>query len=486
MNPIPRREFIKRSCAMSAGLAAWPLLSSAAESGSKATLPNFIVYMSDDHGWLFSEPYGNKDIHTPNLTQLAAEGVKFTHAFNASPSCGPSRTAMLTALWPARNGAMPNHHPPIPGVEGLPDVLKALGYETALIGKVAHNDFAKYYQFDHVAGPMLGATNTVEVEKFLAGRDASKPLCLFFGSHFPHTPWLKNAGYDPAKFTLPPTWVDTPVMREQYARYATSVSATDKLLGEYRALVKKHVPGDSLFIYTVDHGAQMPFGKWDLYDAGTRIPFIAVWPDKLKPGTVNDAMICLPDLLPTFIELAGGKVPDGLDGKSFAGLLRGNTATHRDHVFTAQWGDGDYNVYPSRALRTREWKYIRNLHPEFQHHTHVSRSANEANGPEYWRSWQEKAKTDPAAAAIVQRFIIRPAEELYDLIADPYEQHNLAADPKQVGRLASMRVELTAWMKQQGDQETVFGQPLLIGEPVTPIGGGKKNPPRHKNAGADL
>jgi uncharacterized sulfatase len=88
---------------------------------------------------LFSEPYGNQDIHTPNLARLAAEGTTFTHAFNASPSCGPSRTAMLTALWPARNGAEPNHKPPKPGLEELPAVLKALGYEVAAIGKVAHN-----------------------------------------------------------------------------------------------------------------------------------------------------------------------------------------------------------------------------------------------------------------------------------------------------------------------------------------------------------
>ena len=99
--------------------------------------------------------------------------------------------------------------------------------------------------------------------------------------------------------------VDTPVMREQYAKYLSSVSATDALLGKFRALVKKHVSGDTVFVYTSDHGAQLPFGKWDLYDAGTRLPFIVSWPGVLKPGTANDATICLPDLLPTFIELAG-------------------------------------------------------------------------------------------------------------------------------------------------------------------------------------
>lgn len=448
------------------GLASGPLLSRAAQTASKSNLPNLVVYMSDDHGMLFSEPYGATNLHTPNLARFAAEGMRFTHAFNTSPSCGPSRTSMLTALWPARHGAEPNHKPPKPGVTGLPAVLKSLGYETACFGKVAHNDYAKYYNFDVVHGPNIGAIDTDAVEQFLATRDTSKPLCLFFGSHYPHVPWVKDEGYDPGQVKLPPTFVDTPETRRQCTDYYTSVSHTDGLAGRFRALVEKHVPGDTLFIYTTDHGAQWPFAKWDLYDAGIRIPFIAIWPGKLKPGSTNDAMICLADLLPTFIELAGGKVPDGLDGKSFAGILRGATTQHRDRVFNTQSGDGDYNVYPSRSLRTSEWKYILNLHPEFQHHTHDTRHRT-GNGILYWRTWLEEAKTNPAAAAVVKRFVERPAEELYHLKTDPYEMHNLAADPKQATRLASMRAEVKGWMDQQADKQPVFGKPLLIGEPVT-------------------
>ena len=449
---------------------------SIATAETKAAPPNIVVFISDDHGIWDSEPYGAKDIHTPNLTKLAAEGMKFTHAFAASPSCGPSRTALLTGLWPARNGAEPNHKPKRPDVAGLPTALHALGYEVAAIGKVAHNDFAKYYDFDFVAGPSVGATDTVAVEKYLAGRDKSKPLCLFFGTHYPHTPWLENKTYDPAALKLPPTFVNTAITQKQRAQYATSVTAADRLLGEVRELTRQNVPGDTLFIYTADNGAAWPFAKWDVYDASVHEPFIAVWPGHLKPASTNAAMICLPDMLPTFIELAGGKVPVGLDGRSFAGLLRGETSTHRDRVFATCSGDGDFNVYPSRSLRTREWNYILNLHPEFQHHTHISRSSGAANGIVFWQSWLAAARTNAFAASVVKRYIERPAEELYDLKADPFELHNLAADPKQAERLSSMRTELKAWIKEQGDQETVFGKPLLIGEPVTLIdrGAGKK------------
>ena len=203
------------------------------------------------------------------------------------------------------------------------------------------------------------------------------------------------------------------------------------------------------------------------------------WPGHLKPNTTSDAMVCWPDLLPTFIDLAGGKVPAALDGRSFAGVLRGTTPTHRDRVFATHSGDGDFNVYPIRAVRTRDWKYIRNLHPEFQYHTHMSRSTG-PHRPLFWDSWLAAAKSTRAAAVVVSRYIEHPAEELYDLAADPFELRNLAADPTQSARLAAMRTDLDAWMKQQGDTQTVFGQPLRIGEPVTNIAAGsaqKKSAP---------
>jgi N-sulfoglucosamine sulfohydrolase len=476
MKSLSRREFIKRSGAAGAGLAAWPILSKAADAPSRSALPNLVVYMSDDHGMLYSKPYGHPDIHTPNFEQLASEGVRFTQAFNASPTCGPSRTAMLTGLWPARNGAEPNHKPPKPGVTGLPGVLKALGYEMACFGKIAHNDYAKFYNFDIVHGPNIGYEKSADVVNYLTTRDKSKPLCLFFGVRFPHVPWAVNAGYDPASLHLPPTLVDTPGMRSEFSRYCTSVSKSDAVLGEVRAAVKEHLPGETLFVYTADHGAQLPFAKWDLYDAGTRVPLLVSWPGHVEAGTTRDATVCLPDLLPTLIEIAGGKVPEGLDGKSFAQVLIGKTNVHRDRTFATHSGDGDFNVYPCRSLRKDGFKYILNLHSEFQHHTHISRSPNPNSGMAYWQTWLEAAKTDPAAAAIVKRYTERPAEELYDLKADPYEMHNLAADLAQAQRLATMRTELKAWMKDQGDTETVFGKPLLIGQPITliPEGGGQR------------
>lgn len=435
-------------------------------------LPNIVVFIADDHSMVDSAAYGSTEVRTPNMAALAADGMKFTHAFIASPSCGPSRTALLTGLWPARNGAEPNHKPKNPGIASLPPALHALGYETAAIGKVSHNLFSKDHGFDFVDGETKGLSETAPVARFLTQRDASKPLCLFVGTRHPHTPWSETPAYPADAVRIPPAHVDTSVTRSERAAYLTDITKADTLLGEVRSLAREKIPGDTLFIYTADHGSAWPFGKWSLYDYGIRIPFIISWPGHLKPGSTSDAMICWPDLLPTFIELAGGTVPVGLDGKSFAGVLWGNTTTHRERVFTTHSGDGDFNVYPIRSVRTRDWKYLLNPHPEFQQHTHISRSTG-PSGYVYWKTWLEAAALNPAAAAVVKRYTERPAEELYDLAADPSELKNLADDPAQATRLTAMRQELRAWMKEQGDQETVFGTPLPVGQPVTMITPGK-------------
>ena len=122
-------------------------------------------------------------------------------------------------------------------------------------------------------------------------------------------------------------------------------------------------------------------------------------------------------------------------------MLKGEKAAHRDKVFVTHSGDGAMNRYPLRAVRTRDWKYVRNLDPAAEHHTHIDKAAG-GDGRDYWDSWVERAKTDPAAAAVVRRYHTRPAEELYDLAADPWELKNLAADPKHAGRLKALRADL--------------------------------------------
>jgi arylsulfatase A-like enzyme len=424
--------------------------------------PDLVVFISDDHAQLDATPYGATDVRTPHLQQLARDGLVFTHGFIASPACAPSRAALLTGLMPARNGAENNHTYKRDDIASLPETLRALGYQTAAFGKVAHGpkDVARH-GFD-VTDPSHSAA---VVGKFLAERDRRKPLCLFVGTHDPHVPWPELDGYDPAKINLPPTHLDTPETRAFRARYYTAVTKADTQLGDIRALARTHLDATrTLFVYTSDHGAQWPFGKWNLYDAGIRVPLLVAWPGVVASGTRTAAMVQWIDLLPTLIEAAAGTVPAGLDGRSFLSVLRGHATDHREAIFTTHSGDGRMNVYPIRSLRTEAWKLIVNLHPEFAHTTHIDK-ALARDGGRYWLSWFEKSTTDPAAAATVRRYHERPAVELYDLRTDPFEQRNLAALPAHAARVDELRARLTAWMKTQGDQATVFNEPRLLSDP---------------------
>jgi arylsulfatase A-like enzyme len=442
-----------------------------------ADKPNLVVFIADDLGVLDCQPYGAKDVRTPNMQRLAAEGLLFTQAFVASPSCAPSRAALLTGLMPARNGAEANHSKPRAEIKKLPAYLQELGYEVAAFGKVSHYNFGKDYGFDRVSGEGFRNYEGIDqAAQYLKDRQRDKPLCLFVGTNWPHVPWPEGDSYEEAKVELPTTHVDTPQTRHWRTRYCAAVTKADDDLGAIRAAIGRHLdPKNTYTFFTSDHGAQWPFGKWNLYDAGIRVPLIVYGPG-VKAGAATGAMASWVDLLPTLVELARGQPPQDIDGRSFAAVLRGETTKHRDEIFTTHSGDGRFNVYPIRAVRDDRWKLILNLHPEYQHATHINRAAS-GDGLSYFRSWEDAAKSDRRAADIVARYKVRPAVELYDLGADPQEQHNLAADPQHAGRVAAMRAKLEAWMKDQGDTRKVFNEPLLAGQeatPIAPAGGAKK------------
>jgi uncharacterized sulfatase len=414
--------------------------------------PHVVFFIADDLGWADCSPHGGKDVPTPNMARLAADGVTFTHAFVASPSCAPSRAALLTGLDPMRNGAMLNHARPRAGVKKWPAYFRQLGYETAAVGKVAHYAQVTEYGFDHASHFKYHEDTCVQAAvKWLEARKPGKPLCLLVGTNWPHVPWPKESPLDRGKIGLPPTQVDTKETREARARYLAAVASADRDLGLVYGAARKHLGKNVLFLFSSDHGSQFPFGKWNGYDAGIRTPLIAAWPGRIKPGTTAKAMVSWIDILPTCLEAAGGKAPESIGGRSFLAVLTGRKDSHRDKVFVTHSGDGDMNRYPLRAVRTREWKYVRNLDPGAEHHTHVDKAAA-GDGRAYFDSWAAKAKTDPSAAATVRRYHTRPAEELYDLAADPWELKNLAAEPKHADRLKAMRADLDAWMKAQGDE----------------------------------
>ncbi|HEV2296271.1 MAG TPA: sulfatase [Tepidisphaeraceae bacterium] len=439
-------------------------------AGAQTTPPHIVLFIADDFSWHDAEPYGATDVRTPNMAKLAKQGMRFDHAIAASPTCTPSRSAIYTGLFPFRNGAHPNHSLIKEGIRTLPDYFKELGYRVVLAGKT-HVGPREQFAFEYLKGSnfmpsgkkhvLWTELDTGVVDRLLAEHEkGAQPLCLLVCTHSPHVFWPNNEGYDPAAIDIPPYLLDTPQTRRMRARYYTDVTLMDSQLGDVMASLDKHGYVDNtLLIFTADQGAQWPMAKWTLYDAGIRAPLIVRWPGRVTQDSSSGAVVSLIDLLPTMLEAAGGSAPNDLDAKSFLPVLRGNADHHRDATFAINTGDKTMNRSPMRAVRTAKYKYILNLKPQTPFKTHITDAGGE-DGLLYWRSWEELAASgDPRAKGAIERYRHRPAEELYDVQADPYELKNRATDPAHAAALADLRQQLKQWRLQQGEDLNVVPMP---------------------------
>lgn len=430
--------------------------------------PNIILYLSDDHGWSLAGCYGHKVVQTPNLDALAKQGMRFTRAFAGSPTCSPSRAILYTGLHSARNGLMGNHTGCKPGTKSIAHYLKDLGYRVVLANKT-HIKPVEVFDFEYVKATLppvpgrnrryrLEGLDTKAIDALLADHaqtKASTPLCLILADSGPHVVWEKNQSYDPAKLPLPPITVDTPVTRAAMANYFTDITSTDRRLGEVMASVARHgFERNSLFIYTSDQGPEWPHSKWTVYDSGLRVPFVARWQGRIKPGTVTDAMISFTDMTPTFVDVAGGKPVPGLDGSSFQDVLLGRKKEFRTEIYASHSGDGEMNKFPQRCIRDLRYKYVFNLHADRKWTTHFTLvDGIPESHRDVYDSWTEKAKSDATAAKLIDTIERHPAEELYDTEADPWELNNIAGRPEMAKVLARMRDRMKQMRAQLQDND---------------------------------
>ena len=448
----------------------------AAALAEQSQKPNIVIFISDDLGRLETSVHGSKEVRTPTMTRLAAAGMTFENAYVASPSCCPNRFSLLTGLMPARHGAHPNHSQVKPGTKFLLPLLKARGYHVASFGKVAHGRRqVKGFDFNSPA-PRNMSRN---VRTYFQKNKVTGPVCLLVGDRRPHVAWTKESIYDPKTVTLPPDFIDTPETRQHWARYLSDITGMDQEMGRIYKFAQEKFGKNFIFLFTSDHGGQWPRGKWNLYDSGTRVPLIVTWPGHVAAGKRTDAMVSWVDILPTMIDLAGSTVPGKIDGKSFASVLAGKQDTHRDKIFTTHTGDGVMNIFPIRSVRVENFKYIHNLHPDAYHTNHSDRLRKDGAGA-FWDSWDRAAKTDPRAAAIIQRYYTRPREELFDLEKDPLELNNLATKPQHQAKLGQLKTELAAWTKSQGDTLKPHRQPYLTSKPLPMLKPTAKQPKNKK------
>jgi len=453
-------------------------LAGAAASAAPPERPHIVLFLSDDHGRLDAPIYGSRVVRTPNLDRIAREGAVFDNAFTGAAICIPSRAILASGLCSHRNGAIANGTEMRAGIRTLPSYLSEAGYRVAHFGKSHFVPAGNYKDWEWVKseirgpGPLNNDLDAAAFDQWLASRDPGdkRPLCLIVCSHSPHVYWEPNEGYDPARVELPPSFVDTPETRQWRCRYYTDVTKMDRQLGEVYSSVRKRLGGNALFIYTSDNGAQWPFAKWNLYDAGVRMPMAATWPGVIRSGSRVSAMVDFADFLPTFLELGGAQPPKEIDGRSFAGVLLGRTDRHHSEVYASHTADahGKMNCYPMRSVRTARFRYILNLRPDLAYHTHFDLGKPE-DGAEVWQSWVRRAQTDPQARAKVRRYYQRPEEELYDVTKDPHEILNLAGSPEHRRTLADLRAKVRSWMDAMGDKGEIFGTPRPLSSETLPV-----------------
>jgi len=465
---MDRRQFFQG--AMAAGCATMftsPRIAFAATEAAPKL--NIVMIVSDDHGWRDAGCYGNADLSTPHLDKLAAEGMRFTHAFAASTLCSPSRAAIDTGLMPFRNGGHVFGGHIHGGTRTIAHHFRDQGYQTANFGKFSKHPkqaFAYEVVNEEWSPKNHDAGLAEQVDTFLKERNTGRPLFLQINTADTHMPWLENKGFDLDSLTVPPHLVDTRETRDALADYYSSVETLDLNIGRLTAILDQNgYRENTLLIYTSDHGPNFAFAKWCLYDEGIRVPLIVRWPGVVKAKSSTDAMVSLADLMPTVIEAAGGAPPAEIDGKSFGVVLKGKQQDHRAFIFATHTGmNRKYaawkaNWSPTRAIRTRTHKYILNLNPDYEFICHITGCRPDRQGDAYhpyWDSWVELAKTDAAAKTRVNQFQHRPQHELYDLTKDPFEKNNIADDPANAKLLESLQRELNRWREEQGDKVPVY------------------------------
>ena len=402
------------------------------------------------------QPYGFQ-VPTPNIQMLADQGVLFREAFCAAPTCSGSRASLLTGLYCHNNG-----------MEGLAHrgwtlndygrhwvhALRRGGYHSILVGEQHISMDPGVIGYDEVIKVGSNKADDVApltIEALRAAKRTGKPWFMSVGFFETHRDFSAPTSVRDTLYSLPPgNLPDLPATRRDMAEFKASVRSLDQGIGAVlHALHDLLLVDDTLVICTTDHGVAFPGAKATLTDRGTGVMMIMRGPGAFAGGKVIDQPVTHLDVYPTLCEVAGVDKPDWLQGESLIPLLRGEVEALHEATFAEMTYHAAYE--PQRSVRTERWKYIRRF--------------DDFPGPVLANCDDSASKAIWVEAGWAERTV--PREQLYDLVLDPAEMNNLAADPSCAEALAEMRRRLEEWMRATDD-------PLLEG-PVAPPDGAEVN-----------
>ncbi len=411
-----------------------------AETALAAERPNILWITSEDNS-PYLGAYGDAQAQTPNLDRLAAEGLRYRNAFANAPVCSIARTTLITGLHASSLGAL-NHRSRVQipaGFKLYPEYLRAAGY-------YATNHFKTDYNL---------AGNPTPWDESSAGahyrnRQPGQPFFAVFNLTTTHESQVKpKAGKStfripPEKIQLPPYHPDTPELRRDWANYYDQMTLMDSQVGEFLAeLEREGLAGDTIVIYCSDHGGALPRGKRNLHDSGTRVPLIVRFPEKwrhLAPapaGSWIDEPVSFVDLPPTFFSLLSIPIPNQYEGRAFLGDKK---SPPRDHVFMYR-ARMDERYDTVRAVRDREFRYVRNYSPHRPWGQHYTYPFDVMPGMGSWNNAFQEGKTNAVQSRYWQA---KPAEEFYHTSDDPYEIRNLIDEESHAKRRDALRMTLRA------------------------------------------
>lgn len=431
---------------------------------------NIVLMIADDLGKQMG-CYGNTKIQTPSLDQLAAEGTRFEQAYTSTASCSASRSVIYTGLHTHQNGQYGlhngrHHFTTFDHVETAPSLFSHHGYKTGLVGKV-HVGPSSVYPWE-----MCAESDSRDVAKvadqasafFQASKAENRPFFLTIGFIDPHRDMTRsgfgNTGhyddrvqkieYAPEDVEVEPFVNDLPKVRFEFSEYYQSISRLDQGVGMVLEGLKANgLEDDTLVIFLSDNGPPFINSKTTLYDAGVCLPMIIKCPGS-PAGVVNPNMISYVDILPTLLDWSQHPSPahPSRVGRSFLPILSERSQLKQwSQVFGSHTFHEISNYWPTRFMRNSRFKYHRNIawRLDFPFAADIYGSL----------TWEEIRNADTSPKMIGPRplkdYFFRPAEELYDIQADPDEVQNLAKDPQYRVILEEMRSDVESWQYRTED-----------------------------------
>ncbi|MEM9281160.1 MAG: sulfatase [Verrucomicrobiota bacterium] len=422
-----------------------------------AATPNFLIIIGDDCTYNDLPLYGGQNAKTPHIDAMASRGLTFNQAYLATAMCQPCRAELYSGQYPMSNGCAWNHSASRPETRSLPHYLQPLGYRVGITGKV-HVKPTANFPFDEVEGfeksCVRDPTQPADHSGILDYMKGDDPFCLVIGLVEPHIPWVMgdDSQYPVDEIKLPPNLADTPVTREHFADYLAEITYMDSQIGDILdTLSRSGKEDETLVIFTSEQGSQFPGCKWTNWNTGVHTAFIAVWPEVVEAGSRSDALIQYADVAPTLVDLAGGEVEPQVDGISFAAVLKGQSNRHRDFAYGIHNNLPEGPRYPIRSVTDGKFRYIQNLMPQRLYIEKHLMGGGRLNNP-YWATWMgDDPMKQPGSYRQIERYMRRPAEQLYHTLEDSYEMQNLAEDGGYAEVKATLKAALETWMKEEGD-----------------------------------